>query len=1046
MPPYVPLHVRSVYSLGRGTAPVGALAAQAARYGHDALALTDRNNLYGAVPFTNACREHGVRPILGAEVDGPDGLAVFLVRDERGHAALCRLVTARMLDPGFRLVPALARIGAEGLHVLTADPRLLAALAPVVPRGSLWAELSAPRHGQGFAALLETAARLGVEPAATGEVNGVGRDEHGLHATLTAIRENTLVGRLTAADLAPREAYMKAPAAMASVFRRHRAALANTRRIAESCTFTLARTRWIFPDPPLPPGETAASHLRALCRAGMIRRYGRFFQRAGRRLERELEVIDRLGFSPYFVVVGEIMRFARSRGIPSVGRGSGAGAITAYLLGITNVDPLRYGLAFERFLHEKRPDCPDLDVDLCWVRRDDVIEHVYETYGRDRVAMISTHNTFQPRSAFREAAKAHGVANRLVDRLARWVPHGVDGAPGPHDGAGHGPLARAVLAGPAGARIPAGEPPWPRVLRDAERLVGLPRHLGLHPGGIVISDRPLDRYVPLEEATKGIVCTQYEMRAVEAVGLVKIDLLGNRALSTIRETIELVADRHGVRIDPDTIPHSDAGTAALLGSGDTLGVFQMESPAMRNLNRMLRTRDLATTIAAVALIRPGPAGSGMKERFVRRLRGEEPVAYPDPRLETALRETLGILLYEEDVMRVAAAVAGLTLEDGDVLRRAIAGTDAAERDRLSGVFLDRARRRGYPEATARGIWTLLLQFGAFAFCKAHAAGYGVLAWQAGWLKAHYPVEFAAALMNHHAGMYDKRTHLEDAKRHGVRVRLPDLNRSGDGFVAEDDGIRVGLDRVHGLSEASRRAILAARARRPFAGLEDLLVRVLPTRPEAEALILAGALDFTGRTRPELLCALGAGYERYRKRGQRERGAGELFAAEPPGRWPAPVLPEFTEAERLWLEWSVLGLCVGEHPMEVFRRDGIVPPAALPCRDAEARQDRRVRVAGVLAARHTVPTRNGTRMQFLTLEDETGLVECTLFPETYARHRGRIRNLGPYLAEGRVEAQYGAPTLTVERMRPLAGPPSLTRLAARLGLSLDLAGPETGERF
>jgi DNA-directed DNA polymerase III PolC len=1024
--------VRSVYSLGRGTATISALVEQAARYGHDALALTDRNNLYGAVPFTQACRDRGVRPILGAEVDGPDGLAVLLVRDGEGHANLCRLLTARMLDPGFRLVPALAA-RAAGLHVLTADPRLLAALAPVVSRGSLWAELSAPRHGAGFSALLETAARLGVEPVATGEVNGVARDEHPLHATLTAIRENTLVGRLTAAGLAPREAYLKAPAAMTSVFRHRRTALANTRRIAESCTFALTRTRWIFPDPPLPPGETAASHLRARCRDGMVRRYGRFFLPAQRRLERELDVIDRLGFSPYFVVVGEIMRFAQSRGIPSVGRGSGAGAITAYLLGITNVDPLRYGLTFERFLHAKRPDCPDLDVDLCWVRRDDVIDHVYETYGRDRVAMISTHNTFQPRSAFREAAKAHGIANRLVDRLARWVPHAVDGS-----------LTEAVRGTPAGAHVCAGDPPWPRILRDAGRLVGLPRHLGLHPGGIVISDRPLDGYVPLEEATKGIVCTQYEMRAIEAVGLVKIDLLGNRALSTIRETVELVEARHRTRIDPDAIPHADARTAAVLGSGDTLGVFQMESPAMRNLNRMLGTRDLATTIAAVALIRPGPAGSGMKERFVRRLRGEEPVAYPDPRLETTLRDTLGILLYEEDVMRVAAEVAGLSLEDGDVLRRAIAGTDAAERERLSAVFLDRARRRGYAEATARGIWKLLLQFGAFAFCKAHASGYGVLAWQAGWLKAHYPVEFAAALMNHHAGMYDKRTHLEDAKRHGVRVLLPDLNRSGDGFVPEGDGIRVGLDRVRGLSEASRRAILAARETRPFTGLEDLLVRALPPRPEAEALILAGALDFTRRTRPELLCALAAGYEPYRKRGRRGAGGGELFAAEPHAPWSTPALPEFSEAERLWLEWSVLDLCVGEHPMEVFRRHGTVPDGALSCRDAEARPRRRVRVAGVLAARRTVPTRNGTRMQFLTLEDETGLMECTLFPEAYARHRGRIRSLGPYLAEGRVEEQYGAPTLNVERIRPLAGPPSLSGLASRFRLSLDLADPDPAE--
>jgi DNA-directed DNA polymerase III PolC len=868
-----------------------------------------------------------------------------------------------------------------------------------------------------------------VPAVATGEVNGVEREDHALHATLTAIRENTLVARLAPSDLAPREAYFKAPAAMASIFRRYRHALDRTHRIAESCTYIPRRRRWIFPDPPLPEGRTAARHLKELCEAGMIRRYGRRPAEACRRLERELAVIDRLGFSGYFVVVGEILRFARRRGIASVGRGSGAGALTAYLLGITNVDPIRYRLHFERFLHEKRPDCPDLDVDLCWLRRDEVIEHVYETYGRDRVAMIATHNTFQPRSAFREAAKAHGIASGVVDRLSRWVPRSVDGSL--HE------------VGRRSTALPAHEPPWPRIWRDADRLVGLPRHLGLHPGGIVVSDRPLDRYVPLEAAAKGIVCTQFEMRAIEAVGLVKIDLLGNRALSTIRETVELVETRHGRRLDPDTFPHTDEPTAALMSAGDTLGVFQMESPGMRNLNRMLRTRDLATTIAAVALIRPGPAASGMKERFVRRLRGEEPVAYPDPRLEPVLRETLGIPLYEEDVMCVAAEVAGLTPEDGDVLRRAIAGSGPGERERLGRVFLDRARRRGYPPGAARDIWNHLLQFGAFAFCKAHASGYGALAWQAGWLKAHYPVEFACALMNHHGGMYDKRTHLEDAKRRGVRVLLPDLNRSHDGFVPEGRGIRVGLDRVRGLSEATRRAILAARARRPLAGLEDLVLRVLPTRSETEALILAGTLDFTRRTRPELLCALALGSELRRRGASRARSeGGDLFAADVPAVWSTPRLAEFSSAERLWLEWAVLSLCVSDHPMRVLRWEGGIPPA-VSCRDAEARSGRRVRVAGILAARRTVSTATEKRMQFLTLEDETGLVECTLFPDVYTRHRGVVRGLGPYVVEGRIEAQYGAPTLRVERMARVPGSPSLDTLAERFGLSLDLTPAFSG---
>ena len=1003
--PYISLQVRSVFSLGRGTATLPELVSHAARYGHDALALTDRNNIYGAIPFTQACEAAGLRPILGAEVDGPDGCVVLVVENAAGYANLCRILTARMLDPGFRLGSALPR-HAAGLHALIADPRLLRSFASAWPRDCLWAALPAPRP-ELFSDLANAADALGLETIATGEVNGAGREEHRLHAVLTAIRENTLVERLALSDLAHREAYFKAPAAMVSIFRNYPRALANTRRLADRCRFTLRRERWIFPDPPLPPGETALSHLHALCRAGMVRRYGCETIEARRRLERELAVIDRLGFASYFVVVGEIMRFAQNRGIASVGRGSGAGALTAYLLGITNVDPLRYRLFFERFLHEKRPDHPDLDIDLCWVRRDEVIDHVYATYGRDRVAMISTHNTYGPRSAFREAAKAYGIAHATVNRLSVAVPHGVDG-----------PLRDALARS---GRVPLDEAPWPRVVEAAEALLGLPRHLGLHPGGIVISDVPLDAYVPLEEATKGIVCTQFEMRAIEAVGLVKIDLLGNRALSTIHEAVNLIEAHHGVRVNPDTLPHADGETAGLFCGGETLGVFQMESPGMRNLNRMLQTHDLATTIAAVALIRPGPAGSGMKERFVRRLRGEEPVTYLDPRLEPLLRDTFGVPLYEEDVMCVAAEVAGLSLEDGDVLRRAIAGSDATERERMAGLFLHSAFRRGYRPEVARALWDHLLQFGAFAFCKAHAAGYGVLAWQAGWLKAHYPTAFACAIQNHHAGMYDLRTHLEDAKRRGVRVLLPDLNRSQDAFTMESGphgpAVRIGLNRVRGLSESTRRALLAARARRLFSGLEDLLVRVGPAHPEAEALVLSGALDFTGRSRPELLCVLTSGYEEYRRRHHQgdRRGLEDMFDCnvdEP--IWPVPHLPEFSAKERLWLEWSVLGLCVGRHPMAIFREEGRFP-RAVRCRTAETRVGRRLQVAGILAARRIVPTKEGRSMEFVTLEDETGLVECTLFPDVYARHRGVVHSLGPYLAEGRIEEQYGAPTLNVSRI-------------------------------
>jgi len=1067
VPLHTPLHVRSVYSLGRGTASVEALAGRAARYGHTALALTDRNNLYGAVPFIRACRDHGVRPILGAEIDAPDGLAVLLVRYARGYRNLCRLLSQRMLDRGFSWRESPADPGAwAGLHVLTADPGLLRRLATHVPRDALWGELCAPGDGEaGFAAVAGVAGALGLGTVACAAVAFLDRSDRLLQATLAAVREGGLVGRLEEAprrhagsrgDRAFREggpgvraghgdgrpaassrgapahpeAWFRPPAAVASIFRNHPEALRNAGRLAESCDYVPERTRWIFPALDLPAGETPRAYLEALCRGGIRRRYGDAPggapaggrpvpapPRVERRLERELAVIDRLGFTDYFVIVGEITAFARERGIATVGRGSGAGALTAYLLGITNVDPIRYGLSFERFLHEKRPDCPDLDVDFCWKRRDEVIEFVYARYGRDRVAMISTHNTFGPRSALREAARAHGAAPAAANRLAGAVPRRLDGS-----------LAEALAASPRGAGFPLDRPPWPRVLAEAERLRGMPRHLGLHPGGMVIADRPLDAYVPLERAAKGIVATQYDMRGIEAVGLVKMDLLGNRALTTIQETVELVARRHGRRLDPDRFPDPDPAAAALFRSGDTLGVFQMESPGMRHLNRMLATGDLATVIAAVALIRPGPAASGMKERFVRRLRGLEPVTYPDPRLAPVLEETYGIPLYEEDVMRLAAETAGLTLAEGALFRRTVAAARGAEREELGRVFRRAACRRGFDAAVAASIWDDILRFGSFAFCKAHAAGYGVLAYQAGWLKAHYPLEFTAALMNHHGGMYEKRVHLEDAKRRGIRVLLPDVNRSGEGFTVERDALRVGLARVRGLGAGVRRAVLAERARRPFAGLEDFLARVSLARPEAEALVRAGAFDFTGRTRPSLLCLVAAGSGAFHRRHAARRGRCEdLFpGGEEP--WPVPPLPPFTPAQRTWLEWETLGLCVHEHPMVHFRPEA-PPPGVLPAREALEREGERVAVAGMTAARRTIATRGGRPMQFLTLEDESGMIECALFGAVAAAHRGRLHGLGPFLVEGRLKTRYDAPTLEVSRVRRLAPPPILAGAVA-----------------
>jgi len=889
----------------------------------------------------------------------------------------------------------------------------------------VWLGVSRPGPGGlGARAAEEGARHLGIPAVAVGEVAFLDAVDPGLEDLLTAVRTNAMLGaRPKRAGLAP--GHLSGAEEETRRWAPFRNLLDNNRRLAADCRVELELGVPRFPAPDLPAGETAYACLYRACQAGLARRYPSPPRAAVRRLAIELDLIDRLGFTPYFLLVADIVGFARARGIPTVGRGSGASSLVAYVLGITNVDPVRYRLAFERFLHPARRDCPDLDIDLCWRRRDEVIEHVYRAYGAARVAMISTHCTLGARAAFREAARASGVAPSEVDRVAKLVPRDAEGQGAVRAALEGDPRGRVLLAERGG--------PWPAIAARAEQLVGLVDHLGIHPGGLVIADTALTDYLPVETATKGIVVSQYEMHAVEAVGLVKMDLLGNRALTEIGDTIDLVGERTGTRPLVDPPPDGDARTAALLAAGDTLGAFQLESPGMRNLLRMLRARSVDETIAAVALIRPGPAGSGMKDAYVKRARGLEPARYLHPRLEPLLADNYGVLLYEEDVMAVAAALADWTMAEGDLFRRALAGAKTPEeREPVRRMFLARLAERGIEESVARAAWEDLSRFAAYSFCKAHAAGYGVLAYQAAYLKARWPAAFAVALLANHAGMYPLWVHVADAERHGVRFRLPCVNRSEDQATLEPDGdpetgpVRLGLTLVRELSQATRTRLLRAReAGGPFGSLADFLARARPALVEAQNLIAAGALDGLGRTRASLRCEAQATHARYAD--AEDEGA---FAVR---RSPiaVPDLPEFEPARLRLLEWQALGVGVRAHPVELaapgLAPDG-EPPWTLeqrkrvrvaaglaPAADVERRVGERVRVAGLLAAARRVATTRGDTMLFLTLDDGTGLVECTLFPDAYRRAMGSLSGLGPFVAEGRIESTHGAVTLNAERV-------------------------------
>jgi len=1019
-----PLHVRSGYSLLCGTALPERLIARAAALGYAGLALTDVNNLCAATTFYRQAREARIAPIVGAELQDDGRAVVVLVEDGVGYENLCRIVTrihrrassgrdddpgptmsarcrSRLADEscsvdGSRLTGDVAELGGR-LHVIVEDAALARRLLAAGAAGDrLWLGVDPPTQSRAqLRGLTALAGRSRLRLVATGKALYAEPGDRDVARLLAAIRLGTTYEALPDAALPPTGAHLRDPAAWRTQLAAFPDAIRNNARLAERCRYALLPREPVFPAFPCPDGVSAARHLRQLCRQGLKRRYGRTPPPAAEgRLARELALIERMGFSGYFLVVWDIVQYARRRGAAVAGRGSGAGSLVAYVLGVTNVCPLAFGLPFERFAHEGREDFPDLDVDFCWRVRDEAIDYAFGRWGPDRVAMVCTHNTFQAASALRETAKAFGLSDAQVSRLAR---DGRAAAPDPRD-------------------LPDGAPR--RILTLAERIRGLPRLLSVHPGGIVIAPEPIDRYVPVQQAAKrlgagpsgdgpgrGVTITQFDKHGVEDIGLVKIDLLGNRNLSTIRAACDLIARGGGRAIEVESLPPSDPATVRCLRAADTVGCNQLESPAMRHLLRMLAPAGVRDVMKALALIRPGAASIGMKETFVRRHRGLEPVPGGHRQTDAILEDTYGVMLYEDDVMQVAAALIGGTLPAGDRFRRAIqkCRTDD-DRRRLSREFLARCRANGVDADLAADAWVQMAKFNAYSFCRAHAASYAVLAYAGAYLKTHHPPAFWTAALNNNQSMYHPRVYVEQARRAGVRFRLPDVNRSGEEFTIDGGAIRVGLARVAGLGPAAVAAILDARRDGPFESLSDCLARTHLGREEARALVLCGAFDGFARPRPRLMLELDL------------FAAGRTQCPSGPALLPAnPIVPDaapdYSPARKYADERRILGLSVGGHVMAWYRPH-LNGSAETDSRQLPDRVGRRVRVAGVLEAVRTTPTRTGRTVTFLTLDDEYGLFEVTVFPDR-ARRTPNFSRYGPYVVAGRVENQYDVVSISAE---------------------------------
>ena len=1075
------LLTRTHYSLLTAPASPRALCEEAVRRGADHLVLADTNGLYGLYPFAREAARVGLQALFGCELVHDGQRLVLIAQDRRGYAGLCELLSAHHGATGTAAgafdLPRACERHAEGLWFLCGEPRLLPQLTARVPPERLLVPLPPRGHGvpvkagsakagsakagsakagsatAGSAQAAPAAAAGGrklpdpAPPLPRAQLVALAHDldlrlcavrdvwfpteaDHALHRLFLAVKWNRgLRGGDPDADLrgitvAPPSAHLPPRGARESGHDDHPEALAVAAAVRASCELAFAeRMAPVFPPIALPPGTDAVEHLRALVTAGRQRRYGDDAV-AGVRCEHELAVIERMGFAPYFLAVAAIADLARARDIPFLGRGSAAGSLVAHCLGLTDADPLRYGLLFERFLNPGRNDLPDIDLDFCWRRRDELIDAVYAHFGPEHVARIATYNTCGPRAAYQEAAKVLGLPPAEAARRSKLLPwhahQDLDLAAVAAETPGFWRRGERAGSAAAGDALPPERESL--LLQAAQHLLAAPRHLGVHPGGVVITPEPIRRHAPLERAAKGVVVTQYDMHFVEGLGLVKIDLLGNRALSIVHDCVVML-QRSGTAVpDLATIPEDDARTAALLQQGRTLGCFQVESPAMRSLLQQMAAGTMDRVIQAIALVRPGPAAAGMKDAFVRRARGLEPVATAHPLLGEVFADTFGILLYQEDVIRAAMAIAGLDATDGDGLRRQLGKRGADTKDEFD-AFVVAGLRRGLPRGAIEQIWAEMARFAAYSFCKAHAVSYGRLAYRCVWLKARWPVAFLGALLKNDAGYFAPGVYAEECKRLGGRLLPPCVQEgAAEHELVGPDTLRVGLSTVHGLSERTVQAIaVARRAGGAFRSLPDFLARVRPSRDEAENLILCGALDALGPSRPELLWRLQVastpkGQQAARQVAEAARGA--LFAeALLPREVVYPALPEFDEHRRSDAELRLFGFTLGSHPVDVLWRRGALPQrrGTVPCGRLEAHVGERVAVCGFAVAyrgHRGGVARDGEPMCFVTIEDGTGIVEATLFPKVFRQFGGLLQGRGPFVVRGLVEERLGGVGLHV----------------------------------
>jgi len=1084
-PEFVHLHVHSEYSLLDGAIKVKQLIEQTKAFGMPAVALTDHGTLFGGIEFYQLATAAGIKPILGSEVylaphsrfgreAGKDSNAyhqLLLAENEEGYRNLCHLLSAAQFE-GFYYKP---RIDLEILRQHSAG--LIATstcLNGIVPRTILNKGIPAakdlvlvfaqifperyylevqengiPEQTTVNQALLQIHHETGLPLVATNDAHYLSRADAESHDILLCIQTGKTISDADRMRMSSDEFYLKSADEMAERLSLYPQATENTLVIAERCNLKFNFSKYYFPNYQPTAGQTLEQELTRLAETGLAERLShRGGDRARvesvyhERLTRELDILIKMGFAGYFLIVADFIAYAREKQIPvGPGRGSGAGSLVAYALKITNIDPICYGLLFERFLNPERVSMPDFDVDFCQDRRDEVIRYVTKKYSGETaafaeqcVSQIITFGKMNAKAAIRDVGRAMNLAYGEVDRIAKLVPNQLSIT-----------LDEAIEAEPKLQDLINQDERIAKLIQTARALEGLNRHASIHAAGVVIGDRPLVDHMPLYQGRDGEVVSQYDMKSIEKIGLIKFDFLGLKTLTVIDNTLKIIKRTKGIALDIDAIPMDDLPTYELLSAGDTVGIFQLESAGMRELVVKMRPERFEDLIALVALYRPGPLGSGMVDDFIRRKHGEIKITYDLGLLEPILKETYGIIVYQEQVMQIASTMANYALGEADLLRRAMGKKKPEEMAAQKKRFIDGANQNGIAPKLAERIFDLVDKFAGYGFNKSHSAAYAYIAYQTAYLKAHHGVEFLASLLTHDMNNTDKIfVFIHDCLYRAIRVLPPDINESLRGFTVVGDAIRFGLAAIKNVGEGAIESITQIRlASGQFHSIQNFLERVDSRRVNkrvVEALIKSGCFDSMDPNRASLEANLDTLFEAaHRQKKEQESGQQSLFGEFPGSDGQAPdanlvQVEPWSERKKLGYEKEAIGFYISGHPLrehlhylQQFQLD-------LTKAVRELQEGRKIRLCGIVSAIREKITKKGDRMAFVTIEDMSGMIDMVVFADLYSQTHALLQSSEPLLIIGTAEVGDESVKILANEIAPIQ---VLDQIAKELHLHLPI---------